>query len=89
MTLDGLMLNNVRYFPLVVMVRCVRDKTSVCPHISDDVVLHVVVKVDVFEFIGLEQTNTGIMLCESIHQWFEFVAMYKTQIPHANVMKKD
>ena len=28
-----------------------------------------------------------MVLCESHQDWFEFVVMYKTRIPHANVMK--
>ena len=35
------------------MVVFVREKASVLPHISDEVVMHVVVKGKVFECIGL------------------------------------
>ena len=65
-TLDGLMFDRVG---------CVRAKTSICPHISDDIVLHVVVNGDLFELIGLGRTKNGILLCELRQDWFEFVAM--------------
>ena len=48
MTLDGLMFDHVRSFLFAITVGCVRAKASVCPHISDDVVMHVVVKGGVF-----------------------------------------
>ena len=51
-TLDGLMFNFVSSLSFVVMVICVRAKASVCPRMSDDAIMHVEVKGDVFEFIG-------------------------------------
>ena len=35
---------------------------SVHPHISDEIVMRVLVKGSVFEFIGLGRTNNGIVL---------------------------
>ena len=61
-TLDRLMFDNVRSFPSVVTAGCVRDKAYVCPHIYDDVAMHVVVKGDVFELIGHGLMKNGIML---------------------------
>ena len=48
MKLDGLMFDHVRSFLFAVMVQCVRSKASVCPRISGDVVMHVVVEGGVF-----------------------------------------
>ena len=67
---------------------CVRQKASVCPHISYDTVMHEEVKRHVFECIGLEQMKNCIVLYESRQYWFYFFAMYKTRIPHANVINK-
>ena len=44
MMLDGLMFDCVRYLSFMVTVGCDRSKESVCPHISDDVVMYVLVK---------------------------------------------
>ena len=88
MTLDGLMFDHVRSSPVLVMELCVRVKASVCPRISDDVVMHVVVKGGVFEFIGLVVTKNGVVLCVSIQDYFDFFAMYKTRMPYSNIMKK-
>ena len=52
MTLDGLVFDNSFFSPFLVTVGFVRAKVSVLPHISDDVVMHEVVKWGVFEFIG-------------------------------------
>ena len=46
--------------PFSIMVGFVSDKASVHPRISDDVVMHVVVKGGVFEFIGCGHTKTGL-----------------------------
>ena len=50
--------------------------------------MHVVLKGGIFEFIGLGHTNNGIVLCELHQDWFEFSAMYKTQMSHENITKK-
>ena len=70
----------------MVRVEFFRAKVSVRPHISDDVLMYVLVKGDIFEFIGLGRMKNGIVLCESRQDWFEFVAMHNTLIPHANVL---
>ena len=88
MMVDGLMFDRMISLPFAVKVRCMRAKASVRPHILDDVVMHVVVKGGVFEFIGHGITSNRILLCESLHYWFEFVTMYKTQMTHVKVTKK-
>ena len=86
--LYGLMFDHLSFSPFSVTVWCVRSKASVRPHVSNDVVMHVAVKGGVFEFIGLVHTKNYILLCESCQKWFEFVTMYKTRMPHANVINK-
>ena len=73
--LDGLVFDCVRTIPFMVTVGCVRDKASVCPHVYDDIVMHVIVRGDVFEFICCGRTKNGIMFCESFQDWFDIVAM--------------
>ena len=70
------------------MFICVRSKTSVCPRKRDDVVMSELVKGDSFSFIGMGRKKKCIVLCESLREWFNFFAMYRTHMPHANVMKK-
>ena len=48
MTVDGIMFDHFSFTPLVVMVGCVSSKVNVCPHILDDVVMHILVKGDIF-----------------------------------------
>ena len=48
MTLDGLMFDNFFFYPFLVMVRFVRSKTSICPDIFYDVIMHEVFKGGVF-----------------------------------------
>ena len=48
----------------------VRAKAYVCPRIFDVVLMRVVVKGGVFEFIGHIRTNNWMMLCESHPDWF-------------------
>ena len=50
--------------------------------------MHVLVKGEVLEFIGLGNINTSIVLCELRQDCSYFVMMVKTRMPHANVMKK-
>ena len=64
MTLDGLMFYHVIHLPFTDTFRCVREKVSVLPHTSDDVVMHVVDKRDVFYFIGRGHMNNWLVLCE-------------------------
>ena len=49
--LDGLMFDNVLFYPFIVTVLFVRAKESFCPQKSYDVVSNVLVKGGVFEFI--------------------------------------
>ena len=62
---DGLMFDCVRSIPFSVMVRCVSAKSSVHPRVSDDVVVIVIFKEDVFYFICHELRKNGIVFCES------------------------
>ena len=82
------MFDHLSYSKFAVTVICVRDKASVCPFIPYNIVMYVVVKGDVFEFILLGSKNNGIVLCDLRQEWFDIVAMYKTRIPNANAMKK-
>ena len=67
MELDGLMFYHFFFYPFVVTVGFVRANSYVRPHILDDVVMHVAVIWDLFEFVGLGRMNNWIVLCES-HQ---------------------
>ena len=78
----------VRSTPFTVTVRCVRSKVSVCPHVSDDVVMHVIFKEDVFEFICCGRTKNRIVFCESLQDWFKFIAVFKPWVPCVNLTKK-
>ena len=69
MKLDRLMFDNL-FYPFTVTVRCVRSKVSVWPRIFDDIVMHEVVKGDIFEFAGIGRTKNWIVLCESRQDWF-------------------
>ena len=51
MTVYGIMFDHFSFAPFVVMVGYVRSKESVIPHISDNVLIHVVVKGELFELI--------------------------------------
>ena len=77
------------FYPFVVTVGFVRANAYVCSRILDDFVMHIVVKGDVLEFVGLGRMKNCIVLCESLQEWFEFFATYKTRTQHENVMKKD
>ena len=82
------MFDHLIFSPFAVMFVCVRANVYVCQHISDDVVMHVLFKGEVLYFIGIGRKKNCILLCESRQDWFDFVVMYKTRMPHANVMKK-
>ena len=51
MALYRLMFDHVGSIPFEVMVGCVTAKVYVCPHVPDEVVMHVIVKGEVFELI--------------------------------------
>ena len=65
-----------------------RDKTPVRPRVVNEVTMQVIFKGGVFEFIFRGCMKKGILLCESRQDRSEFVAMYKNQMTHINVMKK-
>ena len=50
--------------------------------------MHVVFKGDLFEIIGCRYTKNWMVLCELHQEWFQFVTIYKTCMPHVNVMDK-
>ena len=81
------MFDHVISFSFTVTVVCVRAKASVRPCITYYIIMCVVVAGEVFEFIVRVRTNNGVVLYELIKNWFELVAIYNIQIPHANVMK--
>ena len=62
-------------------------KASVRPCISYVAVMHVVVKGEIFYFIGRIHTKNWMVLCELHQDWFWFVAMYNNHMPHANFTK--
>ena len=64
-TLNGLMFDYLFFSSFVDGI--VRSKASVHPHIFDVVAMYVVVKGDVFEFIGHRCTKKWMVLCE-LHQ---------------------
>ena len=64
MTIYGLVFGHLVFPPFLVMVRYVRDKASVRPRISYDVIMYVVIKGGVFEFIGHGRMKNWILLCE-------------------------
>ena len=56
------------------MFGCVRDKAYVRPHVSYEVVMCVLFKGGVLEFIGSLGTNSWVVLRESLQNWFKVVA---------------
>ena len=75
MILDRLIFDVVRSIPFVFAVGCVRSEVYVRQHVSDDVVMYVIVKGDLNEFICCGRTTNGIVFCESRQDWFEFFVM--------------
>ena len=88
MTLDTFVFDRVYFFPCAVTVDCVRAKASVHPRALYDVIMNIVAKGDILEFIVIGGTNNWVVLLESRQYWFEVVVMYKTQMPRVNDMKK-
>ena len=70
MTLDGIMFDKFFFSPFVIRVAFVMAKASVHPNMIDNVIMHEVVKGDVFEFIGIGSTKNWVVLCESRQDWF-------------------
>ena len=85
-TLNGLMFGNSLFSPF--KFGFVSSKASVRQPILDVVVIHLVFKWEVFEFIERRLTKNCIVMCESHQDWFNFFVMYKTCMPHDNVIKK-
>ena len=85
-TLDGIMFYSLLFYPFVDGI--MDSKVSICPHIFYVVIMCVFVKGGIFEFIGHRCTKNWMMFCDSHQDWFYFVAMYNTQIPHVNLTKK-
>ena len=69
-TLDGLMFDNFLFSPFAVTIGFVKAKAYVRPRISDEFLMHEVLKYDIFEFIGIWRTKNWIVLCESRQDWF-------------------
>ena len=63
MALDGLMFDNSLFYPFVVTFGFLISKALVRPHIFYDVVMHEVVKGEVFKFTGRIGTNNWMVLC--------------------------
>ena len=76
------MFDSVSSFTFMLIVGCVREKASVQPRIPYDAVMHAAVKVDVFEFIRRVYTNNGIVFCELLQDWFDFL---QCTIPRCNM----
>ena len=75
MKLDGIMFDHFIFSLFSFKVRCVRSKVYVHTRKYYDVVMNIVAKGGVFEFIGLRRTKNGIVLFESYQDWFEFFAI--------------
>ena len=84
--LHGLLFYHLFFSPLVDLI--VRAKASICPHIFDMVVIHVVFKGNAFQFIRIIPKKSCMVLCESHQYWFQFDVICKTRMPPFIVMKK-
>ena len=76
------------FITIAIAVRCVRSKAYFRPHIYDDVIMHVIFKGELFEFICHGRTKNRVVFCELYQDWFEFIEVYKTQTTRVNVKKK-
>ena len=83
-TLDGIMFEIFFISPFV--YGFMMAFAYVRPWLFDVVIMSVVVKGGVFEFIGRGGMENWMLMCESHQYWFYLVAIYKTLIPHINVM---
>ena len=70
MTLYSLMFDRFFISPFAFIVRFLKAKVSVRPHIFDDSIMNEVVKRGVFLVIGLGCTKNWIVLYESYQYWF-------------------
>ena len=82
------MFDHLLFYPFAVTGVFMGAKVFVCPHIFDIAIMHEVVKGKVFDFVVLGRTKNWTVLCVLHQDYFWSVAMYKTRMPHANVMKK-
>ena len=55
--------------PFAVTVGFMRANVSALPHIFDEVVINILVKGDLFKFIGLGHKKNWMVLCESHQDW--------------------
>ena len=70
MTLDRLMFDNCLFYPFAVTVGFVRAEAYVRPLISDFVIIHVLFKGEIFEFIERRRTKKWMVLGDSHQEWF-------------------
>ena len=68
MKLDGIMFDHSIFSPFV--VGFVRAEAFFRPHISDMVVMHVLVKGEIFDFIRCRCAKNWMVLCELHQDWF-------------------
>ena len=74
------------FFPYHFVDGIVRAFESFRPHKFDVVVMSLVVKGEVFQFIGRGLTKNYMVFCELHQDQFYCVAMYKTRMLYINVM---
>ena len=86
LTSDGLKFDHVKFISDEVTFVRVMSKVSVLPCIYDGIVMHVIAKVGVFDFVWLGRTSNWIIICELREDWFDFIVVYYYQIPCVNVM---
>ena len=87
-TLDGFMFDHLVCSLFAATVAFFRSKESVWPHILDEVLMNVLFKGGVFEFLGTGCTKIWVVFCDLLQDWSCFVDMNKNRMPHNNVMKK-
>ena len=78
----------MRSIPFAIIVRRVKSNAYICPFLSYDVTMHVIFEGGVFYFVYYIHIKNNIVLCELRQYWFEFIAIYKTEIPCVNFMNK-
>ena len=75
------------YVENAVTERCVRGYASVCPYVTYVLVMHMLVKQEILEFIITGGTKMCILLREFRQDFLEFFRMYETEFPSVNVVK--
>ena len=63
MRLDSFIFDCMIFSTCAVMVGCVMSKASLRPCVLDDIIMHVVVKGGVLDFIGLGGTYKCVVFC--------------------------